>query len=476
MAGPEAGAIIVLMRLRLARTLAVVLLCLATGCSNPGPPESVATLEEPNVRPPVDRLPDIIIISTDTLRPDHLGAHGYRRRTSPFLDAFAGRCAVFERAYSHASWTPPSVASLLTSTYPPQHGSLGRDRIVLAVANTTAAEIFAAAGYYTVAYSASPFIHPDYGFGQGFHRFGFVSDAPADKLIDMVASDLPAIRRDHPDRPLFVYVMLFDPHFPYVPPEADRDRFLADVPGFDPRRVIQLSSLFDVGAVVGRDTFENLRAGYDGEIAVADRGLARLIGLLDRGELGLDPGRSFLVLTSDHGEEFLEHSGFGHGSALYEESIRALLWVREPGRQAGTRITDPVRQVDLLPTLLESAGLSARPGLMGKSLAGMLRGEPDPGREIYASSLHLFHQGESQRCLIRNNLKLILVRNPDRAELYDLAADPGELVNLAESRMDEVRKLGERLEQLEGGFKPVGGGAPPPGRTLDLLRRLGYIQ
>lgn len=464
------------MRPRFALAFAALLLALAPGCSGPVPPASVAALEEPNVRPPANRPPDIIVISIDTLRPDHLGAHGYPRRTSPFLDAFAEGCAVFERAYSHASWTPPSVASLFTSLYPPQHGSLGRDRIVLDEANTTAAEIFSAAGYYTVAYSASPFIHPDYGFGQGFHRFGFASDAPADKLIDMVAADLPALHRDHPDRPLFVYIMLFDPHFPYQPPAADRDRFLADVPGFAPRRVIQLDSLFDLGAVVGRDTFENLRAGYDGEIAVADRGLARLLGLLDQGKLGLDPARSFLALTSDHGEEFLEHSDFGHGSALYEESIRVLLWLREPGRHAGARIADPVRHVDLLPTLLESAGLPARTGLMGTSLAGLLRGEPGPDREVYASSLHLFHQGESQRCLIQGNLKLILVRNPDRVELYDLAADPGELVNLASSKVDEVKKMGERLEQLESGFKPVGGGAPAPERTIDLLRRLGYIQ
>jgi len=458
---------------------------LGLGCGR-GTPEAVVAVLEPGPPPAAaGSRPDILLISIDTLRADHLGAYGYARSTSPFLNRLAAGSALFERAYAHASWTPPSVASLFTSLYPPQHGSLGKDNLILDDRNQTLAETLGAAGYYAAAYSASPFIHPDFGFGQGFRRFGFEPSDQAGRLAALVERELPALRRAYPRAPLFVYVMFFDPHFPYAPPPPYDSRFNADGgrPSFDPRRVTRVGSLFALGATVGRDTFEYLRAEYDGEIACADAALAELLARFERGELGLDPARTVLVLTADHGEEFLEHAGFGHGNALYEESIRVPLLIREPGRSEGARIPSVVRQVDVFPTLLELAGLQPRPGLEGRSLVGLLDGVPEPDRPAFASFLHLFHQGESQRSLRQGDLKLIVVRNPDRAELYDLRRDPEESHNLAGERPEALARMAVELDALERRLRPVAapaaggaGGSRSSERSLDLLRSLGYIQ
>lgn len=426
---------------------------------------------------PAPARPNLIIISIDTLRPDHLAAYGYGRPTSPNLDAVARESVVFERCLAQASWTPPSVASLFTSLYPPQHGSLGKDRIPLADQNLTLAEILSDQGYATAAFSASPFISRDFGFGQGFQTFGFDAAENAAALNRLVLTWLS----DQPAEPFFLYVMYFDPHFPYQPPPPYDRKFQNGPEGkplWDPRRVTKLTTLFELKATVGRETFEFLKSEYDGEIAYTDEQIGVLLAELKRRGL-LD--RSVLVFVSDHGEEFLEHGAFGHGNALYQEAVRILFMLREPGpAKPGTRIGSVVREIDVLPTALELLGIPLTRPVEGKSLVSRIRGAESPAdRPAFASSQSLVRQGETMRALTRWPYQFLLAQNPSRAEIYDLAADPEEQNNLAAARPELLRELTAELLDLERAMRPSSVGPlknPSPDNIPKILESLGYIK
>ena len=240
------------------------------GMNDGGPARPMSRPANPFV---ADPRPSVIIISIDTLRADHLGAYGYQRGTSRNIDRLARESTLFLRCYAQSSWTPSSVGSLFTSLYPEQHGSFGKDEVTLPAENVTLAEVLRGAGYQTAAFSSSPFIHPDFGFGQGFMEFGFDPAENAGNLNALVLEWLGRRTRE----PFFLYVMYFDPHFSYTPPASYRELFHNGPDGkplWDPARVTRIDNLFDLNATVGRETFEYLKSEYDGEIAIGGPGLA----------------------------------------------------------------------------------------------------------------------------------------------------------------------------------------------------------
>jgi arylsulfatase A-like enzyme len=454
------------------------------GCNREEPPPLQGpgrSLPEPGDMPRLhgpdpSEKPNLIIISIDTLRADHLGAYGYERATSPNIDALAEEGALFENCIAQSSWTPTSVGSLFTSFYPPQHGSFGRDRIPLAPANLTIAEILRDRGYHTAAFSSSPFIHPDFGFGQGFIDFMF---DPAEKAESLNALAFEWLKQTR-SGPVFLYVMYFDPHFPYTPPPPYDRMFQRGRGGKDlwePSRVTRLNSLFDLNATVGRETYEFLKSRYDGEVAYADAQLGFLLAAMKKAGL-LE--NAVLVVTADHGEEFLEHGAFGHGNTLYTEVLRVPLIIKAAAvTRAGTRIKKTVRQIDLMPTALELLGVEAPHKVEGESLVNLLK-DPDsgPDRPAYAATRHLFHQDETMRSLRESGDKIIITQNPDRAELFDLSEDYPEQNNIAFKDPERLKVMSDRLVDFEKAMLPPpagGGGIPAPERTRELLRSLGYI-
>ena len=426
--------------------------------------------------------PNIIIISIDTLRPDHTGTYGYSRNTSPFLDELAKEMAVFENCYAHASWTPPSVASLFTSLYPTQHGSIGKDRIVLMEENITAAELFRDAGYTTAAFSSSPFIHPDFGFGQGFKSFGFDETENAIALNKQIDGWLKTYDKPDKKNPLFMYIMYFDPHYPYQAPDEYNKKFSHAPDGsalFREDRVIKLNTLFDIDAGVGRDTYEYLKSSYDAEINYTDDALSHLINSL-KNSGAYDPQNDVLILTSDHGEEFIEHAAYGHGSTHYEEVLKVLFMIKTPDIISQKIISAPIRQIDVLPTILETAGMTVPKNIEGKSLSSLLLGGTEENdRLVYATSQTLLNDKQSLRSIRKGRHKLILRTNPDKAELYDISLDPEELTDLAPQRPDLIQDMtNTMLEKEKSMLPPVKGNSltPPPDRTKELLKSLSYIQ
>ena len=454
-----------------------------------------------------DAQASVILIVVDTLRADHLSLGGYARPTSPRLEEYARRGVYFERFYSHASWTRPSIATLLTSLHSRSHGVVDTGR-GLARDLTTMPEILKDAGYGTYAFVASPQIHPELGFAQGFDEF-FPLFRAAPGGVDVLPQDLAASVPDAEvlakvlaelsrmeETPYFAYVHLLDPHGPYEPAAADREAFT------DPDYSGRISGRIEDFAKVSRLAAKPAELAqfiglYDGEVRGTDRALGEFFDALDRaGRLA----NTHVLVTADHGEEFLEHGGTGHGRKLFEESIHIpLLWLG-PELPRGRRVLEVGGLVDILPTLLDVLGIpSSGLDLDGESLRSLWTTDSPPGtravllEEFTGTSERVYGRDMPfvGRGLIQGRQKLLTgpVRLDQRrvAELtfYDLEEDPGEhspralglhAATWSESEAALVARY-VRADRAALGRMPNLG--PPidalPEEDLQRLRSLGYL-
>lgn len=404
--------------LRRALPLLPGLLLAAAGCGR-----------EPALSPP--RI--VLVYLVDTVRPDHLQVYGYDRETTPRLAEFADDAVLFESAYSPSPWTKPSVASLLTSLYPMEHGALEkRDR--LAADLPTAAEAFRDAGYETAAFSSSPWIIPTFGFDRGFDTFEVVTRGGAiqsTRIEEVYAAFLKFWKGRDRSKPLFVYLHSKDPHGPYSPP----DEYIARIdPGYRGRSV---GGYKDGELTPDRESAVLL---YDAEILYNDDYFGRLVDMLK--EEGLYD-ETMIVYLADHGEEFLDHGDVGHGKRLWEEQVRVPLLIRFPGgRWGGERVEAPISTIDVLPTLLDACGAGGEAPGAGRSVIAMLEGGGRDGDgEIYMDesrdALELF-------ALRSGPYKAIYETRPEQSfRLYDLRNDPLEKRDIAGDR----RETGEEMKR-----------------------------
>jgi arylsulfatase A-like enzyme len=416
--------------------------------------------------------PNLVLLSIDTLRADHLGVYGYRRDTSPNLDAFARRGAVFEHVYAPAAWTLPSHASMMTGLVPGRHGAVGGDRGIrddVAVL----AELLAAAGYRTDAVVNGPFVKAKFGFGRGFDSYVYFEKDDTEAHHDAV---LRALRAGLARRPSFLFLHYMTLHIPHRPP-PEHDRFSdpgARFPGIAENLRATKLELEAGRRVVSRAEVGYLRDLYDGEIVHLDAMLGEVFALL-AAAVARD---TYLVVTSDHGEEFLDHGSLIHNGTLYDELIHVpfLLW--GPDVPAGIRVPALRGLVDVAPTLLELARVPAPPGLDGRSVLEAFGDAPQAERVLPL----LTGYPEPERALLKagvrtEEMKLIVDLATGARELYDLARDPEERRNVYPTG---ARRDDPRLEALE---RAVPAGAAPSSRDVQLtpeereaLRSLGYIE
>ena len=439
--------------------------------------------------------PNIIYITIDALRADHLGAYGYEKANTPNIDSFAAESIVFEQANSQAPWTFPSFASQFTSMYPTDlnlsvdntHISAMYGRYV-ADSHVTMAEAIQKAGYRTQAIVTNPWLRPEFGFAQGFDGFMQVDDArifhfskladmsllttarqmpplyqairavytmitgnPGEPLVwdvraDRVTAEATAWLRQNREAPFFLWIHYVDPHYPFDPPAGYRPA----VDNLTAERLTYLSSYNEEDVYTGRARLrpEDKAAIielYDGEIAYTDVYFGQLLDTFDA--LGLREN-SVVILSADHGDEFWEHGGYQHGHSLYDELIRIPLIVRGPGvlSQPGRRITADVQHVDLLPTLAEIAGANVPPEARGRSWLPLVSDDAAVHDTTYNFAEALFLD-EEQKAVRGEGYKLIYAPFSDRYELYDLVRDPGEQQNIADVRPDQVEKLDALLEE-----------------------------
>lgn len=326
-----------------------------------------------------------ILISIDTLRADHLGAYGYDRDTSPFLDSLAASGTLFERAVVQYPSTLTSHMSIFTGLYPQEHEVLPPST-VLSGEIETLPEIFQRHGFRTAGHTEGGFMAGGYGFARGFDEFtdtAYGSDTDVERTFRRGLDSLQSLEADEP---FFLFLHTYAVHDPYEPPERFRSLFwqgavpeIADSSGEFLRRVNRGDQQ------VPPETLRYYEAQYDATIRYVDEVLQRFVGELE--ELGLVEDTT-LIVTSDHGEEFGEHGKVAH-TQVYPECLVVPLLVVHPQQSDGMRIADLVETVDLAPTLLELAGIEAADSISGRSLVGALRGDrrEDPTSQAYAEVL-----------------------------------------------------------------------------------------
>lgn len=382
--------------------------------------------------------PDVLVVSFDALRADHLGAYGYELETSPRLDDFASQALVFERAYTTGQATPSSFAAAFTGIYPFASLADGRLR-----AELTLAEAFQRAGYRTGALLANRQLAEGRGFERGFDDYHALGGDDERRLADLAARWLTRWR----ETPFFLWVHFISPHAPYV--RRDEAEHLYDAGYHGP----YAESSSRRGVPTRRADRRRWVSLYNGEIYAVDRLFGELIEQLD--DFGLSD-RTIVVVTSDHGEELFERGQAAHFT-LYEEVRRVPLMIRIPGRQA-TRVPEPVANIDLMPTLLSLAGIEIPVAVDGIDVSTSRPADrPLLGVAMTNTPLLMAAISRGQRKLLvrcvgeRDEPSEHRGASGDRwLELYDLAADPGESKERSGRDPDEAAALLRELESRMG--------------------------
>lgn len=399
---------------------------------------------------------NVIVIVVDTLRADHLPSYGYAQGATPNLDAFAEDSIRFEQAFSNASWTRPSFASIMTGRYPSSHATMAKSES-LPDAVTTMAEAFAAGGYTTHGIVTNYNVGPYFNFQQGFDAYEYLSpdfvlgaDDTAAKLLlvqflrqqiegvrdaalgvqpgtayqdaSIVNRHVSAFLDQAPsDQPWMLFVGYMDPHDPYFRHPYDGTAYgRAAHPSPTPDEAAMLTRL------------------YDGEITFWDEQFGALVADLRR--RGLYDSTT-IVVTADHGEELCEHGGFWHGTTLYDEQIHVPLFVHLPGgRRAGQTVGHWVQSVDILPTLLRAQELGVPEGVQGGDLF-------EGSDHLYAEESHEGNILEAVRERRGTDELKLISANPGNPrhlaerELYRVDLDAAEQHDLAASEPDTVETL-----------------------------------
>ncbi|MCY3928353.1 MAG: sulfatase [Acidobacteria bacterium] len=426
-------------------------------------------------------LPHILIFLVDTLRADHLGCYGYERPTSPNIDRFAGDAILFEHAVAQSSWTRPATASILTGLYPHRHGARTRNQ-ELGADIPYLPEILSSLGYRALGVSTNGNAGIDFGFRRGFNHFMQMRERASRPGIHVpvwraVDETLEWLERIGPEDSFFVFLHVTDPHESYLPPEDHRQRFAPDAaagPGL--LRQNQPAS--------ASHSTSDLKDLYDGEIAFVDEHFGRMLEELDRRGFLED---TLVVFVSDHGEEFLDHGRHGHGATLYQEQIHVPLIIRLPGglrRDADrSEVGAQVRQIDIVPTILDAIGAPGLAETDGQSLLPLIRSGADPrGSTVAMAELRvdrlamdalLLHGVDRRHKLIdyhstpSGTARQLFDAGRDRAELNDLRQEE----SLWAGYLAAVGKLQRR------GAGPLTAGIEPsiPPEQREALKALGYL-
>jgi arylsulfatase A-like enzyme len=457
------------------------LLAFLAGCSSP-PPEWLGSLGRGG--PAAADAPNVLVVSLDTLRSDHLGLHGYELDTAPTLSALAAEGAWMSRTWSQAPQTDGTHAAMFTGRFASTHGKFTHEQR-LPESETTLAEHFRAEGYRTWAVATSLKFDAKSGFSQGFEDWDLYPDGP------VVARGDDALGRAQQqmtgDDPWIGFLHLFDVHAPYTPPEPHRSEFLTGEPAVKPRKTVEFIRKNRRAQRIAPAKLASLVQLYDGGIHHVDSRVATIWE-----QLKASDRETILVITSDHGEAFHEHRYLGHSNRLWEEIVRVPWIVWAPGRVApGQRIDAPAQSVDLLPTVAELAGLPPVPGTDGRSFTPALTGTgaaPPDTRPIVLQETGRWGvvqqiDGEVWKAIIRvrkhrrDRLAAGEELHDPKVRLYNLTTDPGETHNISNAHPEIRDALSARLAAL-GSDDPSAHSEQRDDFSddeLEGLRAIGYV-
>ncbi len=428
----------------------------------------------------------VFVFLVDTVRSDALGCYGGKAGATPRIDALAAEGVRFDQAISASGWTLPSVATILTGTWPRIHGASGKNVTLTPVRDEipTAAEVMSDAGFTTLGFANAAFVSPmlklDRGFDHFDHRYTYNWNArAADETIDAAIERVEKHRGD----PSFVLVHLFDPHLTYDPPDGWAERFTGGRTTPETPLTMDLCEQLAErgGGIPAASDRKYIRDVYHAEVAFMDSEIGRFVDRLR--ELGLYD-RSMIVLVADHGEEFWDHGGFEHGHTLYDELIRVPMIVKFPADVETSRavVTEQVRTLDLMPTVFEVAGVEAPETFLGRSILPLARGEADGERPAFAEGT-LY--GADRLCFRKDGFKFLVDMNPKakvRRELYAVEKDPAESENLIRNESAVAKEMDADFQVFLKGVlastaklsRPAPVDLSP--QRIEMLRELGYVR
>jgi arylsulfatase A-like enzyme/Flp pilus assembly protein TadD len=397
--------------------------------------------------------PNILFIVVDTLRADHVGCYGYNKIKTPNIDSLAELGTRFDRVVAQVPLTLPSHASFMTSTWP-EYNNVKDNGDKLSGSAVTLAEVLRDNGYVTGAFVSTFVLAHRFGIGQGFDAYDddvervtpghVIRLMNEERTADKVSARAVSWLENNKDKRFFLWVHFYDPHAPYVPPSPYKEMYS--------------------------------KAPYDGEIAFTDENIGRILAALR--DLGLDRN-TLVVLTGDHGEGLGDHGEEGHGLLLYDSTLKVPLIFSYPGVLPERTVRTQVRLIDIMPTILDIAGVRKNGEIQGKSLLAMIKG-PRPSKDIpaYSESVYArkyFNRNEF-RSFNNGEWKFIGAIEP---ELYDMRTDSRELINVysrEKKKADGLEKeLGTLLGKISGKTKPAVP-AEKDKETMEKLRSLGYLQ
>jgi arylsulfatase A-like enzyme/Flp pilus assembly protein TadD len=387
----------------------------------------------------------VLLVSIDTLRADAIGAYGNARARTPWIDRLAAGGVRFDSAHAHNVVTLPSHVNLLTGLLPFEHGVRDNNGFRVPKEAKTLAALLKPRGFRSAGFVSAFVLDERFGLASGFDRWDSrVAGGEWSRAFVIPERPGPATVAEavrwlaSGSGPSFAFVHLYEPHSPYEPPAAF--------------------------AGVGSHP-------YHGEVAAADAALEPLLRpLIEQGR----SGRTLVILTSDHGEALGEHGESTHGVFAYEATLRVPLVIYAPSLYGPRVVKDPVRHVDVVPTVLDALGIAVPDGLAGRSLVPLLAGgeaQSTPPGYFEAISTSLNRRWAPLYGLRDGALKYVELPLP---ELYDLLADPGETRNLAPARPQDLERLREGLKTLRARDRGVAPAKEDP-ETLERLRALGYV-
>lgn len=444
-------------------------------------------------------MSDVVLLTVDSLRADHVGCYGYDRDTSPAIDELAAEGRKFTNAFAHACSTRPSFPSILTSSYALMHGGFEQ----LSDDRTTVAEVISEGGFRTAGFHSNLYLSADFGYDRGFDHFydsksdpGLVASArqavkthldsngavynllqrafnaterragvelgsayvPADDLTDMALDWAESVD----DGPRFLWVHYMDVHHPYTPPGRHQREFREDP--IDDERAIRLRrKMLEAPDDVTETELDDIIDLYDAETRFVDAEIERLLAGLEE-TWGTDPVVAF---TADHGEEFLDHGRFSHAATFYDEVLHVPLIVDDG--DAGEAVDDLVGLLDLAPTLVNLADISTSDDFLGESVVDADSHDRDRIIAEWAD------YDEDDRRFALRTMDWKYVRMEDGTErLFDLQSDPDERTNLVDDEPDPLEQfraaIDEHAERVSGDSL----GAEMDEEVAERLRELGY--
>ncbi len=391
---------------------------------------------------------NVLLVTIDTLRADHLPSYGYTKIRTPNLDQFANESLVFEDAIAHVPMTLPSHISILTGLLPPSHGVRDNARFILDSKVDTIAEILKSKGYQTAAFVSAFVLDSQFGLDQGFDMYSDnftlvearVDSTHVARRAEETEVETESWLKQNSSKQFFLWVHYHDPHDPYDAPEPYKKEYAA--------------------------------SPYDGEIAYTDSVFGKLINLLDQLQL---KEKTIIVMTSDHGEGLGEHKEQSHSIFIYNATQHVPLMIRLPNGK-GKRIKGVVSQIDIAPTILEWLGLHPDQQMQGKSLIPLIEGKEQTKRVAYSESIFpQLHYGFSPlKAISTEEYKFIDAPTP---ELYDRKNDRSELKNLMGEKPQIGNALRKQLDEIvQSSSQEISKQAQKiDPETEEKLRALGYV-